>query len=336
MKLRSYKKHVIEGKITLILCVLFAIVVRVVYYIDNFPFEIKNNDSYLWHYAASLLQDNILLSLVAGFVCVSILAFIADYTNSTYLLIREKTRLVWAFPFVLYSCYPDFLPFSAQYVGVLFFGYALFLLMGIYGSDRKPQVTALSTTLYLAIGSLFAPALLIYVPLFWIGMARFKNYKFKSVLTSLFVILTIYLPIFLFYLYTNKIDAFLSPFVSIADGRLLDPIILRFDIKDWIALAIAGLTYVIASIYYFATSYRDKIRVRGYNSFIGIIMTLSALFFLLLNIDALLFLYIALFCAVFLLSHFYTLTDRRWTVTLFYLLVITILVISFVHLTDLL
>lgn len=332
---RFYKKNVIEGRNTLVLFVLFAIVVRVVYYFGGYlPYPVSAQSNYLWEPLSSLFSNQI-ASLTASFILVILLALIQDYINARHVVIRRKTSLIPAFTILLFSSHPAFLSMNTQSIASLFVVYAILTLFAAYGS-RRPQNHALNIGVVLAAGSLLSPFLLVYYPVFLIGLIMLNSFNFKSLLASMLGILLIYLLVFSYFVFTGHTDLFVAPFTSINFDHLKDLVFLEFDYISWIVLAFYIIVLAIMAVKYYATKYKDKIKIRAFISFLGFLSGVSFLFFFLLNLDPLMCFYVA-FCSIpFLMAHFFALAEEKWVTVFFYLLITAIVVTSWLPMFGLL
>lgn len=332
---RFYKKNVVEGRNTLVLFVLFAIVVRVVYFLGGYlPYPVSAQSNYLWEPVSSLFINQI-ASITASLILVIILAIVQDYINAKHVVIRHKTSLIPAFTILLFSSHPVFFSMNAQSIASLFVVYAILTLFAAYGS-RRPQNHALNIGVILATGSLFSPFLLIYYPVFWFGLIMLNSFNFKSLLASLLGLILIYFLAFSYFFYTGQIDLFLAPFTSIGLEQFQEFIFLKFDYTSWAILVFYIIVLAIMAVRYYATKYKDKIKIRAFVSFLGFLSGVSFLFFFLLNLDPLMCFYVA-FCSIpFLMAHFFALAEEKWVTVFFYLLIIVIMITSFLPILSLL
>ncbi|MDH6310109.1 hypothetical protein M2451_003001 [Dysgonomonas sp. PFB1-18] len=324
---KSYKKYIAEGKAILFYSIAFAILMRVIYYLNfDLSVEVVSN-GYLWK-PLSLLFSNPLVSLLANSVFTAGLALLAENINTQHVFIRRRTWLPSAFLILLFSCHPSFVVISPGFISSIFFLFIIFILFASYNSEIK-QIPTFKVSFMIALGSLFSPVLLAYMPIIWISLGIMRCFNFKSFLVSLLAIFIIYFPAFSFYLFSSNLEGFLAPFVSIGLSDLSNFTFLGFNIGHWIIL---GFSVILLSIILsddYINRHKDKIKIRAYLSMLGLIVIFSMLFYLFFNVDIQTDLFIAITTGIALLSHFFALAERKVTVIFFYFSIIFYLAICF-------
>jgi len=325
--LKSYKKHIAEGKNILFYSIAFAILMRVIYYLNfDLSIEVVSN-GYLWK-PLSLLFSNPLVSLIANSVFTAGLALLAENINTKHVFIRRRTWLPSAFILLLFSCHPSFVVMSPGYTCALFFLSIISILFASYNSEMK-QIPAFKVSFMIALGSLFSPVLLAYLPIIWIALAIMRSFSFKSLLVSLLAVFIIYFPAFSFYLFSSNLEGFIAPFVSIGLSDPANFTFLQFNIGHWIIL---GFSIILLSIILsddYINRHKDKIKIRAYLSMLGLIAISAILLYLFFNVDTQTDLFIAITTGVGLTSHFFALAERKTTVFFFYFSIIFYLAICF-------
>lgn len=195
---------------------------------------------------------------------------------------------------------------------------AISWLFGSYSSNKKSK-SALNVSFILALGSLFVPSLILYFPIFWVGLAIMRSLDFRAFLASLLSIFCIYLPIYTYFVFIDRVDLFLKPFASISIETLSTLPIYSFDHISWSIMGLAVFLFAIISVQNYMTNYKDKIRVRMLISFLNLMMVFAFIYLLFVNIDLNNDLYILLAIGTLLLTHFFALAEERWIAYLFYL-----------------
>ena len=323
MILRSYKKNVAEGLGFVIFSIIFGIIMRGVYffsipnpaiYTDGLP------GGYLWNLVSPLFSNPI-ISLLGSTVCVVLIIIILAHINTKYVLIRRKTSLHIAFCILLFSCHPGMIFMNANYISAIFVLAAISRMFGSYSTNRKSK-SALEVSFIIALGSMFNLGLILFFPVFWIGLALMRSFGFRAFFASLFSIFCVYLPAYTYFLFTNQVELFLSPFELVNANTLSQLPILGFEYPDW---AIVGFTFfliVTILVYNYMINYKDKIRVRALVSSLNLIVVFSFIVLLFVNINIGNALYILLAVGTLLLTHFFALAEERWIAYLFYLSII--------------
>lgn len=326
--LRFYKTNIAEGRGILIFSILVAIVVRLISYFSIGKITLQVSDGYLWRPLAPLFE-NPLISLIGSSVILIAMALLVAHINTEHVLIRRRTMLPPAIIVLLFSCHSMFMQMTPGYVAVLCLLFVINILFTVYNAKEK-AVGAFRVAFVLSLGSLFAPVMLIYIPLSWVALAIVRCFSFKSFFAALLGVLIVYFPAFSFYIFSDQLDLFLKPFLSVLSLNTLP--LFRFDYILWGGLGffVILLGLIIGSNY--INSYKDKVRIRAYLSLLSFITVFAVLLFVFLDINPDINLYIAVGTGSLLFSHFYALADRKSGIVLFcifILLLIAICVLSF-------
>lgn len=320
MILRSYKKNIAEGLGFVIFSIVFGVIVRAIYFFtfSNTSIHSENTlNGYLWEPIAPLFA-NPFVSLLSAVASLAVIILILAHINTKYVLIRHKTSLHLAFCILLFSSLPDMVFMNVGYISVIFILIAISRMFGSYSVVKKSK-SALEVGFILALGSLFAPGLLMFLPVFWIGLGMMRSFNFRAFLASLFSILCVYFPVYAYFLLANRTDMFLYPFMSGNDQMLSQLPISHFQFVDWLILGFTVFLLVVIFIYNYMTNYKDKIRIRALISSLNVIVLYSLIIFLLVNVNVASNLYILLAVFTLLLAHFFVLAQEKWIVYLFYL-----------------
>jgi len=325
--LRSYKRHIAEGKSFFIFSIVFAVAIRLAYffYFDFTP--VTYPDGYLFSPLFSLI-DNALLSLLLSGVFTVGMAFLAGYLNTEYVFIRRRTALLPAFILLFFSSSPGFIYFSPEYVGAISFLYVILLLFASYNTETK-QNASFKVSFILAFGSFFVPVLLLYIPVIWVALAIMRSFNFKAFFTSLLGIFTLYFSAFAFCLFADKLDIFIEPFTSVGLETFINFPFINFNVIQWIGLSILILLFILIVSDNYVNRHKDKIRNRAYLAVLDFITIIAILFFIFLNINPLMNLFIVLISGSFLTAHFYALAERKISVYLFYFTFLFYILICF-------
>lgn len=318
---KSYKKNIAEGNGILIFAIILASLVRLAYYFSFEFIELKGDtNGYLWT-CFSPLFNNQLVSAICSIILTVGLATISAHINTTHVLIRRKTNLVPAVVILLFSCHPLFIYVSAGYISTLLFSLIISMLFTSYNNEHK-QIFAFKTSFFLALGSLFTPVLLLYLPVLWICLGMMRCINFKAFLATLLGFFVLYFPAFSFYLFTDNLEAFVAPFTSVSLEQLSELKAMELNIINWVIL---GFTLLLLSIIIadnYINRHKDKIRTRAYLRLLSFIVIFSIIAYLFLNINPKLNIFIGLSTGTFLIVHFFALAEKRGTAILFYICII--------------
>ncbi|MDR1091768.1 MAG: hypothetical protein LBL79_11900 [Prevotella sp.] len=279
------------------------------------------------------LFEDPLASLTGNSVIVIISALLVAHINTAHVLIRRRTMLPPAIILLLFSCLPMFMQMSPGYISVLCLLYVINILFTVYNANEKP-VGAFRVAFVLSLGSLFAPVMLVYIPLSWVALAMMRCLNFKSFLAAGLGILIIYFPVFSFYIFSDHLDLFLKPYLPIQDLNAIP--LLQFDYILWGGLSFFTVLLGLIVGNNYINSYKDKIRVRAYLSLLSFITITATLLFLFLDINPDVNLYIAVGAGSLLLSHFFALVDRKSGTVLFYVFILLLLAVCILSFTGIL
>jgi len=318
--LKGYKKYIAENRSIIYTSTLIAFIIRLLYFykIDERTSS-EYTDSLLWEYISPFLT-NVYLSYIGAFLASMGLAFYVLWLCDKYALIRVRTALPYAFFVFFTACFPFFAELNPTYLS-LFFVLVSFNIL--YGSYQKENVSDQSfrISFLLTVGSLIDITLLLYIPLFWLGLAIVRSFRFKAVLASLLGVgMVLWILVFIMYL-LGITDSLL---VRFEDWKEYSPPVMSYDYLDkWIFYAINTLLGASIIFSYYTNSYKDKIQVRTYISFVNVLfffsLILSVVFFHTMGVSFL----IMLLTLSIIAAHYFALIEYKGGV---YFLIAVILV----------
>ncbi len=324
---RFYKSHIAEGKGFLIISIIFAVCMRIAFVVSSNAMPSNMEGGYLWQ-LLDFFSGNPLYSLAVSSIIISAMAVLTAHINTDFVLIRRRTLLPPAIIILLFSCHPSLVWISPAYIGALCMLFSVSILFASYNHSEK-SVAAFKITFILSLGSLFTPVLLLFVPLTWIALVIMRCFGFRSLLASFLGVFIVYFPTFSFYLFTDNLNEFLSPFLHYSSSQQLVMFpFLRFDIAIWASLIFIILFLSIIIGDNFLNRHKDKIKIRAYLSLLIFFTVLSLLFSIFINITPQVSLYIFMGVGSFLLSHFFALGETKGTVVLFYIFIVACLLFS--------
>jgi len=315
--IKSYKRNVVENKSIVFVSIFIACFLRLgFFYTYDQPDLDMQGAGYLWTSQIVKFISNDLLSLLLSLIFTIGIVIYSSVINSKHKLIRSRTFLIYVFTILFFSSHPVFIYMNHQYITLLLLLVCLDLLMGSY-QLMNAAGKAYGIGFVIAIASLFSFNALIYLPLFWIGFRYMRSLGFKTILASLFGLATIYWIVFSYFLWQNDVNTFLQPFHNLYPFFYMH--IVQINFNEIALLSISAILLLTMIITYWSTSFYDKIQTRANLSFIFLSSVLSFLFFVFINYDPVLFLYVFISSGSFLLAHFFTLTDEKWKVHMFYI-----------------
>lgn len=314
-----FDKKIVRGQGFLIFSVVFVALIRFFYLFHPHLLvaDIGITQGWLWNILAPLFVNPI-VSWFLGVLILGLLAFVVQFINAQFVLIRKKTTFPIATIILLFSCLPIHIGVSLLYVGVLTLLSIVYSLFRGYGAVIK-QWTALNVGFHLSLGSLFAPFLLLYLPVIWVCLSKMRIFSFKALLASLFGVILVYVPTVTLFVVTGNIDDFIYPFALLGDIDWSNLPLKNYDPINYILLGLSLVLYFIILSNSYVHRHKDKVRVRAYLSVLLFVSSFSLICGLLVNLDSLLFLSIGLGTGSLLLAHFFALTESRVVVLLFFM-----------------
>lgn len=319
---RFYKNHIAEGKGILVFSVILAIFLRSMFALFwDTPDIDHSSGGYLWQYLQPFVE-NPLYSVIGSSALVALMAILVAHINTDFVLIRRRTLLPPAIIVILFSCHPSFIWVSPAYLGILFILFIISILFRSYNEGHE-AVTAFKITFTLALGSLFAPVLLLYIPLSWIMMIQMRCFSPKCILASIFGIFIIYFPTFSAYLFMDNLDEFILLFVSKCNIETLNNLpVLNLNTARWCILIFMSFLFSLIIGNNYINRHQDKVKVRAYLSLLSLITIVALLLFLFLNIGSSVNLYITMGVGSILTAHYFALVETKRVSVMFYFYVI--------------
>jgi len=217
---------------------------------------------------------------------------------------------------------------NPQYISTLLILFAIDILFSTYLSFNASG-RAYAIGFLLALASLFTFTTILYLPIFWIGFKYMRCFKFKTFVASLIGVLSVYWILLFFCLWLKDLDTFLAPFQTFYP--ILGNLYREIEYGEIVILGFFVVVLVITMIDYISNSYHDKIQIRASLSFLYLLTFLSIFSFLFVIYNPLLNIFVFLLGSSMVLSHFFSLAELKWKVTLFYIF-ISLYLIVFIYL----
>lgn len=309
--LKSYKKNIAENRNFAYISVIIFIFLRLGAYFHT-PMQASYNDGLLWNYLSPFLSNKEVAFILGVLLTIAAGLYVA-HINEKYALIRGRTSLPFILSIFAMGCTPNLAYASPAYLGL---ASILICIDILFSSFQQPQAAreASKIGVILALGSLFAPTLVIYIPIFWIGFFTMRSFSFKVFLSSIFGIAMVYWCVFFVnYAYApnelNAIVDLLKNFRSVS--------FLQMDIAETIILAVNVMIMGIAILYNYLNSFKDKTRIRASISFLNFITAFSVLAFTFLTAHSIVSLLTCMSIGSLILAHIFALAEKKWIVYLF-------------------
>ena len=170
---------------------------------------------------------------------------------------------------------------------------------------RLPQPA--HAVVFIGLGSLLFPQLMLFVPIFWIGAYNFQSLQPKSFFASLVGWSVPYWLLLGHALYYGQMELFCQPFRELVTFAPT-----RFDYQPW-ELATLGyllVLFIVSAAHCLIAGYEDKIRTRSYLHFI----LLNFCIFVYIGLQPVLSVHLMSFLLIgvsILAGHLFVLTNSR-------------------------
>ena len=308
--LKQYQKNIAESRNIIYPATIIAVLLRVISlsFTDEVPIF---HGGILWNLIEPFFRDKY-ISFASSLLMVIAISLYVMHLNTKYVLIRVRTSLPYVFTMLLLSFSKDMAFMTPAYLSIILF---LFSVDQLFDAYQLPLASwqSFRISFCLSLGSLLTPSLLIYIPMFWIGLSMMRSMSFKAFLASLLGILTIYWLALIYCLSLDDINSAYSG-IEYAWNGLKEISVLEMGLDDLLLLSVGVITILIIIVDNFANSYKDKIRTRTNISFLNIVGFLSIAIYLFLALHLQVCLMVTLTVSGLSLSHFYALADKKWKV----------------------
>ena len=273
MRVRRFQEWVTEGRLTLPVTLLVALVCWLVggtVYPDCMP---EAGTYLLWQWFDGL-DWPAWVGQAAGFLLYAVMGYFLIGLNNTFGIIRMRASVQTSVFFLLVAATPPLHTFYAGNVAAAAFLPALFFLFRSYRNSQASTDLFYSFA-FIGLGSLAYPQLTLFVPLFWLGAYGFQSLSVRSFCASLVGWLLPYWFLAGHAFFYGQMELLYEPFRELARFQ---PLSFRFQLWEVMTMACLLVLFVVSAGHCLASGYGDKIRTRSY------------LYFLIL-VDCCLFLY---------------------------------------------
>ena len=251
--------------------------------------------------------------------------------NNTNALLHIYSRMVSA-SFLALTCTAVFL-FPSLRSSLCMLSFILFctIIFHTYQDKESPGLTYFAF-LCLGIASLMFIQVLFFIPFLWL-MMRFKlmAFSWRMLWASLLGIITPYWFLIGWAVYTNRFDAFIDHFVSIAH---FEPLFQyqHLTLNQLIVFGWVAIVALLGIAHYASQSVLDKIRTRMIYHIFMTLDLLIAVFIILQPQHFDILLYLMIVCTSPLIAHFAAHTHSRISNIAFNIIIFITLLITAVNL----
>ncbi|MDR0681512.1 MAG: DUF6427 family protein [Dysgonamonadaceae bacterium] len=296
MDIKKIHKSFVSNRFPLILSIIVFIVLRL---LGN-----ENRTSAtLW--GITIIQIIIAISLL--------------YLNTTFVIIRQRTLLP-AFFYLLFTGTEPLLFYDIKgSISALIIVFCLFFLFATY-QKTESQAYIFNISILLTLGSFLWTPLLFFFPLFWYGMYRFRSLNIRTLFAGIIGFFMIYLFIFTWSILKNDLSIFLDSFPDFNNSWNI--YLFKFNLKEWIIAGFITILFIFSGAKIFMSGVAEKVRAMATLSYLYFFAFLIFIFFLFQNNGEKGWILILYIPVSFLISHFFTLSYKNWTIWLFFFTII--------------
>ncbi|MDE6347895.1 MAG: hypothetical protein K2L60_04370 [Bacteroides sp.] len=241
------------------------------------------------------------------FILYGVIGYFLIQLNNTFAIIRMRASVQTSIYFLLISACPSLHVLYAGDLAAAAFLVALFFLFNSY-QQARPTGSLFHAFVFIGLGSLLFPQLMLFIPIFWIGAYSFQSLQPKSFFASLVGWSVPYWLLLGHAFYYGQMDLFCQPFRELVT---FTPI--RFDYQLWelVTLGYLFVLFIVSSVHCLVAGYEDKIRTRSYLHFL---ILLNFCIFVYIGLQSALSVHLMsfLFIGVSILAgHLFVLTNSR-------------------------
>ena len=253
-----------------------------------------------------------------GFLLTLAGAFLVYRANYMLSFIHEKTLLPFWIYLLLECTNPDLFPIKASGVGVICLVLVIYQLFVSY-HNPEARDRAFNVGWIVGLGSLLWVYLLCFLPLFWIGMYKFRSLSWRTFLATLIGVAAVYWLVLAWCVWAGDYGLLLVPLQLLSAVRFFS-----FESASWLYWLGIGYTIlltVVASMNIFSHEHDDNLRSRQYLSFLMLIGLWSLLLFFLYEPSEE-FLAVMWAPASVLIAHLFAVVKKRYMIWIYHLSVV--------------
>ena len=325
---KTFRSNIVEGRFTSLIVSVVVIGMRIMMFVnDGLPDLSIKSDNFLWQYISQFFSKPE-ISLAASTLSVFIIAWLISSLNNRFGLLRSRSNLPFIFPIFFLSLHPYFLLMTGEYIAIIFILLSFFPLLESY---QKPDsyLYSFRSSVLIATASLFQIFAIILIPLLWRGERSMRGPQIRSLLSSLFGVVLVYVSVFSYYFIFDDTISFIQPFNIFINISINE--IPRFTIFEWVIGAFILMVFVLNMIFSVNTYGRDKVLTLNFMQFIVFLQ----IFLLLLQVVywgiSLFFLTLSITLISYLSAYFYTKNNSRNHLYLVYFMILIMIVIYLSH-----
>lgn len=280
----------------------------------------------IFSFSIKTLMQNVYVNNIFRLFSLLGSALLLQYISSEFRLIRVRSFFPFFFFCIFSATVLPFLPMTGVSFSCIFFCWACIRLFRAFDTDY-PHRAVFDASVLLSIASVFQIRLLYLAPVIWLIMMIFRVLTFRSFLSSLLGLLSVFWIIgglsFIFgdYFFLKVVLNGMTSFELVSFAGMSP--------SEAAYLFFLGILMISALISFWPRQHLDKLLTRNYlNSMILLWFALLALWLFSGNdLEFLLYLYSL---SALMVAHFFSLVDTLYSRTMFFLfLLLSVLVYFF-------
>lgn len=255
------------------------------------------------------------LSHALGFLFTILIGLILVQFNETFSFIRTRTLLPLFFFVLLMGGNINVHEFSFGQISCIFLLLALWQLFSIY-QQKNPVKQTFNIGFFLSLGSFFTIELVLFLPIFWLGMIRLNSFRFRTFLSS---IIGFICPFILFlgiaYLQSDAVN-----YVKLFVGQFnIELNFFNYNFIFFLYLGTLTICALFAIINLVNKSFSDNIKVSRILGFMSMSFIFCILLFLFFSDKStIVFTFTAIFASI-LYAHYFSLHYNLFIRILFWI-----------------
>lgn len=306
MRTKRFQNRITTGRLTLPVAILISAVCWTLAALLLSETEMRQTGYSFWETFCNFCVPGWANHLCC-FILYGVIGYFLIQLNNTFAIIRMRASVQTSIYFLLISVCPSLHVLYAGDLAAAAFLVALFFLFNSY-QQARPTVSLFHAFVFIGLGSLLFPQLMLFIPIFWIGAYSFQSLQPKSFFASLVGWSVPYWLLLGHAFYYGQMDLFCQPFRELVT---FTPI--RFDYQPWelVTLGYLFVLFIVSSVHCLVAGYEDKIRTRSYLHFL---ILLNFCIFVYIGLQSALSVHLMsfLFIGVSILAgHLFVLTNSR-------------------------
>ena len=297
----------------------------------GYPVQSGSGASLLWETICRVLPTEINLLYLMGFSLLCLGAALIQRFNFLFVIIKEKTTLPFLLFLLLNSANPDFYPIRPISFTLFLLIFALFELFGSY-QNPKAISRMFNMMVYLSAGCLIWPYLLWFIPVFWLGMYKFKIWNAGTVGASLMGLFTTCWCVLGWCVWKHDYAVFTNLIQCITDTRIV--ITQESRLIEWLAPLCVFFFMIILYVQISLLEHENTIRTRHFLSFLLIFGVVAFVLSIIYTTGFNDFLCVFYLAASLIISYFFSGKYGIVASLLYYLLMALLIILLFIRIWN--